>query len=61
MVRGTVIDAACPRCGLPINASIVPAQIEIDCRNGCFRYHFHRDPATGELHHGHFLQGQPTY
>jgi hypothetical protein len=45
----------CPQCGSELNVTNVPALFGITCPKGCFTMDYHRDPATGELIHGHYF------
>ncbi len=51
--------AKCPVCDADLTITNSPALFDVLCPTGCFKYNFHRDPATGEFQHGHFFRS-PT-
>jgi len=53
---------ACPRCSAPLSLIVSPTLFDLGCPEGCFNYHYHRHPETGEFQHGHLFSKPPdTY
>ena len=53
-------EAACPKCSTALQIIDSPALFDVTCPQGCFKYNFHRDPASGQFQHGHVFFGLPT-
>lgn len=53
------VEAVCPSCSAVLRVHDSPGLFDVSCPNRCFKYNYHRDPANGELLHGHFFRKEP--
>ena len=57
---GEVSQWDCPKCSARLSLLDSPGLFDLSCVQGCFNYHFHRDPKTREFTHGHFFSRPPN-
>jgi len=51
----------CPVCNTAIQFTNTEYLLAIGCSNQCFSYHYHKDPETENVLHGHFFITEPDW
>jgi hypothetical protein len=59
IAEGEPMQALCPLCDGGLRVVNTAGLFDVTCPAGCFAYHLHKDPKTGEGLHGHSRMKEP--